>query len=149
MKRATVKARTNPTKYSREIAERVPYVEVPGWACVVAGEPCVLHRPLDERDGVPVEGDGGRYKTWSISHVASGAKVIGGVVNETREQLVERAERFVDERGGREKLREAAVAVIRERAAAEMAEGNRCVFCQGSGIVCDRFRGAGDPCPRH
>lgn len=118
MKRATVRIRVNPRHYGQEIAERTPYVEVPGWACEVVGEPCVVHRPLGKgEDGEPVEGDGGRHKLWTVSHLASGAKITGGMVNETREELVERANRFVEERGGRETLlRLAAELVEREGA---------------------------------
>lgn len=118
MRRATVRIRVDPLHYGREAAERVPYVEVPGWACEVVGVPCVVHRPLAKgENGEPVEGDGGRHKIWTVSHLASGAKIVGGMVNETREELVERADRFVEERGGRETLlRLAAELVEREGA---------------------------------
>lgn len=112
MKRATVKVRTNPACYGRELVERIPYVEVPGYACEVAGEPCVIHRPLSEREGELVEGDGGRYGFWSITHAPSGAKLLAGMANENREALIERAEHFVAERGGREAMLEATARLI-------------------------------------
>lgn len=112
MKRATVKVRTNPSRFGRAVAERIPYVEVEGWACEIAGEPCVVHRPISDKDGEPVAPDAGQLKSWAriwaVTHAASGGGILKGMRNETRDELVERAARRVEEIGGRETMLRAA-----------------------------------------
>jgi len=109
MKRATVKVRTNPRKFGRATAERVPYIEVTGYACEVAGEPCVVHRAIEAEDGLPVPGT--RY--WVVTHAPSGGLIARSLMpDDTREAVLERARGMVERHGGREALLRVAGEVI-------------------------------------
>jgi hypothetical protein len=112
VRRATVKIRPNPAVYGEHVAP----LELPGYACEIAGVPMVVHRSLSRNGlGEPVPS----AKFWTITEPKTGMAAHEGERAETttRAAAIEAAEQTVEAHGGAEAVR----AEIRRHPLSEVA----------------------------